>query len=104
MDIGDKLALGTILVFFVVFIFIFVTVEITNEIVEGEVIDAYAEDYYVVVTFDNGETYNINFDSRELDFTVNSELHIKLIKRNWFLWPNNDDVWHVGGYVKVPGD
>ena len=82
-------------------------------VVEGEITDV---EYvmkdngkidYLVVTFDNGETYKVRTVERYTDFTVNSKLIIELsngYKRTWF-WEEFepiDDIYSISDMVKVP--
>lgn len=78
-----------------------------SNVIEGKVTNAVfnKEHSYVSVTFDNNETYRLDFPSRESsDFTVNSKLILCLYKFNFWLLPNTHNVWQVDSYLKVPGD
>lgn len=55
---------------------------------------------YIVVTFSNGESYDIK-PSKEIDFTVSSRLILELFHYNnegFF----DTDVWHIKSIIKVP--
>ena len=78
---------------------------IENETIIGEVIDTEFHNNYMTVTFDNGETYNINYNGNgfdSIDLTVNSVMRIELQCSSPFIYPNVNDVWTVINIVKVP--
>lgn len=78
-------------------------------IIEGRVVDASMDDYWMVITFDNNESYRIHYEFQETlyDFTVNSKMIIKLTYFDCILLPNTNDVWDVDTMIKVdenPGE
>lgn len=78
---------------------------VKEETIIGEVVNTELLDEYMIVTFDNGETYNINYYGsgyNSIDLTVNSKMRIKLHYMNPFLYPNVNDVWRIVNIVKVP--
>lgn len=71
----------------------------------GEVTNVDFKDDYMVVTFDNGDVYNINYHlahTEEIDLTVNSKMRIELRKQSCFIFPNNDNRWDIITITKVP--
>ena len=78
---------------------------VKEETIIGEVINVVLLDDYMVVTFDNGKIYNINYYKAGLgniDLTVNSKMRIELHYMNPFLYPNVNDVWQITNIVKFP--
>ena len=78
---------------------------IENKTIIGEVADTEFYDDYMTVTFDNGESYNINYYGNgfgNVDLTVNSRMRIELQCAYPFFYPNVNDVWIVINIVKVP--
>lgn len=103
MDGDTKVFLIAIGIFVVIVLQMFSTVK--NETVTGEVIDVELLDDYMIVTFDNGEIYNINYYGNgytNIDLTVNSVMRIELHYMNPFIYPNVNNVWRVTNIVKVP--
>lgn len=74
-------------------------------IIEDEVVDVdLSNDEYMIVTFSNGDSYNIDYSfySDEIDFTVNSKMKIKLSYTESWLFKNTDEIWHIVQVVKIP--
>jgi len=72
-------------------------------IIKGKVINIEIYDDYMTVTFDNNETYNLGYIEGEVvDFTVNSELIVRLQTDSPWFMPNNDNIWYVETVIQVP--
>jgi len=110
MDQETKYLLVVILIAVIVYSFllcnIYQTMSSTKSItIEDKVVDVdISRMDYMIVTFDNGEAYNIRYtyDDNEIDFTVNSKMKIKLTSASCWLMPNNDNVWDITQIVKIP--
>ena len=73
--------------------------------IEDEVVDVdLSHERYMTVTFDNGESYNVEYEyyNSEVDFTVNSKMKIKLRTSSFWLHPNTDNIWSIVQIVKIP--
>lgn len=76
-----------------------------DEMIESSVVDVdISNEEYMVISFDNGESYNVAYGDENLDFTVNSELIVYLHFDETWLIPNTDKIWGVKQIIKVPGD
>ena len=76
-----------------------------NITIEDKVVDVdVSHTDYMIVTFENGEAYNIRYSygNNEIDFTVNSKMKIKLTSTSCWIIPNNDNVWSIVQIVKIP--
>ena len=107
MDKGDKIFIITIgiIILIVMGSLAQLVLSIENKTIIGEVINTEFHDDYMTVTFDNGETYNIDYDGNgfgNVDLTVNSVMRIELQYSNPFIYPNVNNVWIVINIVKVP--
>lgn len=108
MDKIDKtfILVMAIIILIIVVVFGQMVLSIEDKTVIGEVTDTVFYDDYMAVTFDNGESYNINYHGNgfdSIDLTVNSRMRVELQYANPFFYPNVNDVWIVINIVKVPG-
>jgi len=71
-----------------------------TEIVTSEVADSTFHKDYMTITFDNAKIYNIAY--ADIDLTVNSKINIQLEKSSFWLWPNENNVWHIINIIKLP--
>jgi len=75
-------------------------------IIEGKVTDVeLREDGIIIVTFNNNsdEIYyieQIGLFGKELDFTVNSKIIVKLYRDDYFLFPD-PEYWHIDKIIKI---
>jgi len=75
-----------------------------SEIVEGHVTDVTTYEDYIEIEFNGNQRYKIKYPD-SADFTVNSELVVKL-KRSTYkgIFIEADKEWRVDSIIKVPRD
>ena len=107
MDKEDKRFIIFIGIIILIITCVFVQWILSTEekIIIGEVVDIELYDDYMTVTFNNGESYNINYYGNRfgnVDLTVSSRMRIELQYGDPFFYPNVNDVWIAINIVKVP--
>jgi len=107
-DRTENIIFGLVMIGFIIFSFGSLAQHAFSQrhvTIQGEVIDAdFSNDNYMIVTFDNGETYHISYYSGlgDIDLTVNSTMAIRLRYNSTWFAPNTDEIWGITSIVKVP--
>jgi len=103
MDFDDLIAI-IVLIAMIVFIVNFVQFELSREetTIEGEITDYEIFDDYMILEFNENESYRVSRASGFTDFTVNSKLIVKFVSYSWWLLPNTNNEWHITSILKMP--
>lgn len=75
---------------------------VSYDTVQGEVTDYDIFDDYINITFNNNQSFDIVYQEN-MDFTVNSQLIVKLKRYDYDgVFLSSDDYWRVDSITKVP--
>ena len=78
------------------------TLSLKKVSIEGEITDYEIYDNYMILEFNDKESYRVGRTSGFTDFTVNSKLVVKLASYSWWLLPNTNNEWRIISILKMP--